>query len=324
MFKAIFWDIKLVYKNFVHWNISKVLIFLSSIWLWILLSLPFFIIAVIIAYLDPINWKEVLYPLTSWTTIPMWLYMSFFQNIWFFILEIVLFILAIWMIYFWYSYKTLLFSKLNLSYINWEKLPYKENDYFNFKLIWAYFWVLWWGGLILFIPIIVFLVLFWILVFSLGWINSVVNLTNWWINTFTVLSLILFIITTISFIYLSYKITFSFINIVDSKRFPKIEKNTRVYIKDSFKISWGIKILKFILMLLILWLILLPFNYLRDVIIVNIYTYIWYTLFMFLAFTWLFEMLVVSLYKRVMLWDWEKVEENKKEVNKETDKKEEL
>lgn len=315
MYKAVFWDLTLVFKNFIHWNISKILIHLSSIWLGILLSLPFFIIIVIIAYIDPINWNEVLYPITSWSMIWASVYTSFFENIWFFITQILLFILAIWMIYFGFSYKIVLFSKLNLSYINWEKLDYKKNDYFNFKLIWAYFWVLWWAGLIIFIPVFIFLVLFWILVFSFWGISSVVNLTSGWINSFTVLTLILFITTVLSFLYLSYKITFSFVNIVDKDRFPEIKKNTRAYIKDSFAISKWLKIFKFIWLLLILWIVMLPFSYIWDYYINNIYTYIAYTVFMFVVFSWLIEMIIASTYKRILIWDISKIE-NKEDVNK--------
>lgn len=294
-------DIKSLYKNFIHWNISKILIYLSSILLGLLLAIPFLILMLIIWYIDPINWNGVLFSLTSWASIDFAIYSSFYENIAVFLLQIFIFIMFVSMLLFWYSYKIILFSKLNLAYINWSKLPYKNNDYFNWKLIWAYFWTVWWAWLVIFIPVFIFLLIFTLLVVSFWWPANLMNYWNWDIRSFGLILFILFIITIISVLYLSYRVSFSFINIVDANRFPEIQQKTKFYLKDSFKISKWLKIFKFWLVLLILFVLLLPFSYVWDFLITNFYVSIVYIIFMFVIFKWLFEMIIVSLYKRVML-----------------------
>lgn len=313
MFKSIFKDLLLVYKNFLHWNISKILIYVTVTILAILFFSPFLLINIVIWYLDPINWKEVLFWMTSWTMLWYEAYTSFFENMSVFIIQSVIFITWVAMIFLAFSYKTILFSKLNLSYIEWEKMWYKLWNYLNWKLLWAYFWIVGWMGLFLFIPIALFLVIFALLVFSYGWLDSVVQISSW-INSFWIISLILFIVTVLSFIYLSYRLTFSLVNVVDNDRFPEVLKSTRIYIKDSCEISKWLKFFKFLLFILIFFIIILPFSYIQDNLIVDVYIYYAYVVFMFIIFTWLFEMLIASLYKRVML---EKIEDTKQDNNKE-------
>jgi len=58
--KLIFSDVAFTYKNFLHWNFSKILSFLVSILLGLTIALPIIVLVVIVAFIDPINWIQVL------------------------------------------------------------------------------------------------------------------------------------------------------------------------------------------------------------------------------------------------------------------------
>ncbi|MDD4151841.1 MAG: hypothetical protein PHR68_04465, partial [Candidatus Gracilibacteria bacterium] len=60
MFSKIFSDIILVYRNFLHWNISKIIISFSSFFFGVLLALPFAFITYLVAYFGPIEWKTLI------------------------------------------------------------------------------------------------------------------------------------------------------------------------------------------------------------------------------------------------------------------------
>ena len=53
-------DVLILYKNFIHWNISKVLIALCSFLLGVLLAIPFFLVAFVVSLLGPIDWGELI------------------------------------------------------------------------------------------------------------------------------------------------------------------------------------------------------------------------------------------------------------------------
>jgi hypothetical protein len=163
LIKSIFKDTKNLYRNFLHWNISKVFISLASIALSFLLALPS-IIALIIMYF--------VFDLNSYITS---LDVSILSLLGFlssqplvFLLFIIFSLLTFFSALIGYSYRRVLFTKLNLSYIESEKLPYFKiflikfpyikNSYFNFKLIWKYFKVISLVALFVSMPFFVFII----------------------------------------------------------------------------------------------------------------------------------------------------------------------
>lgn len=344
--KQLFLDLSLLFKNFIHWNISKILIWILSFLLWVLLWLPILILMVIIWYFDPVNWQELLYNMTSQSTIPIQFYSELIANVWYVVLQWFLALVLITLFIIWISYKFILYSKLNLSYLSWKKLPYKENVYFDFALIKKFAWILGWGGLYLLIPIWVFILSFIILYFIFGWASILWSLWTWF-NAFSIILLIIAILCILVFIYISFRITFSFVNLVDNQRFEEL-KTGKEYVKDSIWISKWTKVLKFISWALLFWLAMLPFVYIwwhidykfetvslyidykswyevdleeSDIEFLDLmYWDLWveeitsiynnyriytilYMLFAFLIMSWLFEMFIVSMYKRVMIKD---------------------
>lgn len=300
--KNILWDFWFLYQNFFHWNLSKILINIFSILLWILLALPFFIILWLFIYFDPIAWKDIIYSYINWS---IWLsFISAISSSLFYVLiEAFLFITWVLIFLFWASYKMILFTKLNIEYKNRNKLNYMSNLYFDKNTIIKYLGIVSWIWIILLIPFLVFLILFTIYIFSFWWIESIYTMTlsnN--INIFSILSLSTFLILLFVFIYLSYKVSFSYIIMLDEDNLGE-RKKALYYVKKSFKITnWFIKFIKFLLLIIIFTI----FISIIDIVWKEISNYwdivkILYTVFIFLCINWLFEMLLVWAYYNIMI-----------------------
>lgn len=251
--KNIFSDISLLYKNIIHWTISKLIIFVWSILLGILSIVPFIIIFIIYS----IFWDVSVDMLFSWL---FWwpLMNNLFWNI---LLVIVLLIFIII-----FSYSNFLLIKVSNWYLKWDKLDFKKNDYFNFKKIFKFFNISILNLLILIIPLIIFAVSIIVLFFLSGWSESVQWLAfSWELNYFVVMSFWFMVLSTILFLYLSYKIIFSYLILADSKKFD-YKRSAFSYIKESFILTkWLKKIFKFILVSLIFIIAILPINYISNI-----------------------------------------------------------
>lgn len=306
--KQIFFDLTLLYKNFLHWNISKILISIFSFLLWALLSLPFFALSIWLAYFDPIDWKDIIY--SFYTIKSFWL--SFMtalsSHLFYVIIEWFLIILAIGFFMFGYSYKIITITKLYFSYLKWEKLSFMKNIYFNIKKILSYLSVISWIALILSLPFLFFIIVFFILLFSFWWIEEVSNmLANYWVtNMFSITAWIFFFICILVFLYLAYRLTFACIVILD-ENYDETQKWI-FYIKESFKITSWIKIFKFLLVILIFSIIMIPFDYIWKIVEDMSFLNFLYRIFIFLLLWWVFEMLIVSIYKNIMVGSIKKEE----------------
>ncbi len=260
LIKIIFKDTKKLYKNFLHWNISKVFISIISTALSFLFALPFIIVLVIMYFAFDLN---------SYITS---LDVSLFSLLWFlssqpliFILFVIFTLLTFFSALIGYSYRRVLFTKLNLSYIDWKKINYIKNSYFDFKLIWKYFKVISLVALLVTVPFFVFIIWFFILFFIFGWASGVqVLLTSSQFNLFSLLALLLLVICILAFVYLSYRLYFAVIMLVDDKYY-KDDELPMFYIKKSFSKTRDIfGFMKFILIMLLLSILILPFGFLQD------------------------------------------------------------
>jgi len=120
------------------------------------------------------------------------------------------------------------------------------------------------------------------------------------------------------FLYLAYRVSFSYMILMDSKNYPE-KKSAMFYVKESFFISKGVKIFKFILFLILFTLIMLPFDYIGNYVETHFASFIFiYGIILFVILGNIFEMYVISIYRRVMLEHQPlKIEELKKEVEEE-------
>lgn len=300
--KVILSDLLLVYKNFIHWNISKILITIFWFFLGILLSLPFFIILWLSIYFDPISWGQVLSDYISSGTISMSLMAEVYNNVWLLIWEWIILLWGVLFFIFWYSFKNITITQLYLTYLDGGKLWYFKNFYFNFKVICSYLKLLFLVILILLIPVIIFIIAFFILLYSFWWVENVFQLLNTWgPNLFSILLLSVAFICLLTFLYLAYRLSFSYIILIDRKNYSE-KLGISFYIKESFRITAGLKIFKFLYFMVLFSIFMIPFDYLgtfienRHEAIVLAYGFM-----IFLTIWWLFEMYIVSIYRNVML-----------------------
>lgn len=363
LFKVIVWNAFIPYKNFINWTISKIFINISSFLLWLLFSLPFILLLIICVNIDSVSWITISRSVMSSNTIWLDVISELFSNIYIVIIEFFIFILALLWFVFWYSYKNLLISNLYLNYIEWNILSYSQNLYFNFKKIFEYFKVFNFVWLFLLIPVIIFLIGFWVLIYMFWGIEKAFYLVNQSeINYFSVILWIWFFINLFLFIYLAYRMSFSYIILMDEKKYFQ-NYNAFFYIKESFNITkdkifyliisaiilvlfvwifgylgqllfweffykyldfiilplillwllvvnliFNIKLFKFLFYIVLFSIFMLPFNYFVWYFeeTSKLYSYL-YTILLFFIIWWLFEMIIVSIYKNIML-------ENKEDI----------
>ena len=258
LIKHIFQDLVVLYKNFLHWNISKFFIYLFSLFLWIFISLPFFILIFIVFFVSSLDWQSLISYLISDSSLPIDFMNSFLENPLSLVMVWILFILVIISISFWLSYSRLLIANLNISYLKWKKIPFFKNKYFNLKIVFKYFCILLWSTAYLIIPILIFIVWFLVLYLFFWWYDNVISLLGSTESLkFSLSLLVLFIICFILFIYIAYRLSFSHIILLDKDD----DKSSFFYVKKSIEKTKGFKnIFKFLVLSIIFSLTLLPFN----------------------------------------------------------------
>jgi len=179
----IFWDLILLYKNFIHWTISKILIFSWSIVLGFILTIPLIFIFFIYSLFSDLNMSLLIQWIFSWTA-----FYDIYANIILYLIILVYFI--------GFSYSNILLLNLNNWYIEWKNILYKANDYFNVRKIIKFIKLSFLNLLIIIIPFIIFLILIGILILFSGWTDKVNELIlSWALNYFSILSLIFAVIS---------------------------------------------------------------------------------------------------------------------------------
>lgn len=259
--KQIFIDIIKLFRNFIHWNISKILITIFSYLIWIVFIIPFLVIAWIIWFFIPVEWWIIFSSILSNQEIPYQAVIWFLNNYFILFLFWLVIVLSVISLGIWVSYSKVLLFNLNLWYLKWEKINYFNNVTFNSKYILKYLQIILWNILFWLIPISIFLFSF--ITFSLiilFW-SSPADQLAWWWNLFNIILLIIFILCVFIFIYISYRLIFSYILLIDKG----YEKKAFYYIKKSFELtSWIKNLLNFFWLAILLTIILLPFQVISD------------------------------------------------------------
>ena len=112
LIKNTFLDLKLLYKNFFHWNLSKLIYSIYSTILAFALSLPFLFIILILFYIFSLGEY-----INSTNVNPYSLISFFFEKPIVFFILFILSILTIFTFLFLYFYNITLLFNLNLNYI---------------------------------------------------------------------------------------------------------------------------------------------------------------------------------------------------------------
>jgi hypothetical protein len=118
--KQIFQNIMLIYKNFIHWNISKICIFLYVNIVGFVVSIPF---VGIIVYQYFSRYSALGLSVSAEEFL--------FNNIGTVILTILLLLCIITIFISTYTYGNFLLQNVYKSYLVGEKLPYTKNLYFS-------------------------------------------------------------------------------------------------------------------------------------------------------------------------------------------------
>lgn len=341
--KNVYNDISLLYKNILHWNISKLIILIWGSILWILSIVPFAILFAIYSFFSWINFFDFI---NSWIN---WVFMtSLFWNL-LYLISLLFFTLS-------YFFTFVLLINLYNSYLLWSKISYLNNKYLDYKLYFKYLLLSIYNFLILLIPVLIFILLIVLLIYFFWWIDNVTNLVfSTSSNAFSIISLILFIFLILTIYYISYRLVFSYLLLLEDK-FLKIW--IFQIIKESLVITSKLKtFFKFTLLLLIFLTAYLPISVLDTYInwnykdlnnyssylnlneedksnlkSINPYTYEWldlkyswkgvseinslenmfyifsilFSIFKFIFIFWVFSMFLNSFYKRnILLVDWE-------------------
>ncbi|NDK19304.1 hypothetical protein GW819_00505 [Candidatus Gracilibacteria bacterium] len=226
--KRIFQHIVLLYKNFFHWNLSKIGVFLYANLIGFLVSLPFIGI-IVYQYFSS-------YSKLGLSTSPE----EFLLNNTVTILSTIFLLLCIVTIFICtYTYGNFLMQNVYKSYLSGEKLPYTKNLYFSGKHFRAYIGILGWIGLYLLIPIVVGFIL--IVPFAI-FAKISLGLSPFLIGG---IALVLFLIVLVWFIYLAIRLAFSYYALLYSKEIHK----AKTYIDESFRLTKK-KVWKIIFMIL--------------------------------------------------------------------------
>ena len=305
-----FYDLSLVYKNFLNWNKNKIFIYFSWILLWLVLSFPFLLIYKIVW---GISFFDIYIKLVSWVSLNS--FSSFFANF-IYLYESFAYIIVLlltsdflnilflfWWIFliFWLFYSTFMLIKMSNLYLSWEKASIKELDFFNFRKIIKFFNLTILNLAILLIPVILFFILTWILLlfaWDLATLRDIVASNSR--NYFSILSLLFLIISVLFAIYLFFRIVFSYFILSD-----EFDKNKSVfkYVKESFiKTKWCLKFFKFITLMIIWYILILPFKYMSYDLVMSWMTFnIITVLFTIITFLIVYSLVIVifaSFYRR--------------------------
>jgi len=241
LIKNIFLDILYLYKNFLHWNISKLIIFLWSIILWFLAMVPLVLIIFLYWYFVDLNIKDL-----SFQVISNSLWVDWIVNILLYFSKFI-FVVA-------YLYGYILLIHFTLEYLKGKKLKYLSNYYWNIWRMRKYISITFFNALVLLIPVVLFIILVFLLALFV-WFEDSKNLiiqssTDGENNYFTIIILILFLASSLILAYLFYRICFVYFIFIEDVR---NNQKAIEYIKKSFSLTKSWKSLsRFVLILLIL------------------------------------------------------------------------
>lgn len=333
-------DIIFVYKNIIHWSISKIIISVWSIVLGVLVSLPFFILACIVGLIDPIGWTSIVEYALTWTDISIEIITWMAQHPYWLVIMILIITTSIFAFLLASSYSLLLQAHLILKYIKREKLPFKKNLYFSREHISTMLGLLCWNAVYVIAPLFIWFsaILALYVLYNIAWAIPYV------LFSYGTMGITLILIWVMSFVM--YNILFWYTILAWEKAW-KIW-SSRSYLLKSIKVTSLRNFFKFILLIGIYFIIMSPFRaidsylernltMLRDAFIYkswaleNItanqreyYEYVTqefrdlsseqiakkaqlmymlqviYFFFSYFAFGWLFIVIIVSFYKRVL------------------------
>jgi hypothetical protein len=211
----------------------------------ILLSLPFLVLFLVVLFFSKISLLVFIWYVSVNPFITLLQYPLLFLSLFIYILSLL----------FWISYYKVTLVNLNLKYVDWEKISYMKNIYFDFWKIYKYFIMVLWMILYISIPIIIFFFLFF-LFFFLFWL--VLMDKNWIVNNyFSSISLLLFVMSFLFSLYILYRVSFSYILLCDDTA----ENKAKYYVLKSTELTkWFYTFVKFVSVMVVFLIPIVPFT----------------------------------------------------------------
>jgi hypothetical protein len=222
--KKIFQDIILIYKNFWHWNLSKITLFIYAIVASFVFSIPFLAGAFwgmykLLPYLNTIPVSE-----------PQQVLGVLIQNLPYTLLLILCGLSILAIVIFFFTYLYYLLTHVYKGYLDGVQLPVSKNYYFSWSHIQKSMAVVSWMSLYLLVPIISGLVLF----FAIGALSFVFPDTTSAKFILGIVGLIGLLGIFFLFIYYSTRLSFSISALADS---TDMARSAKSYTDESFALT---------------------------------------------------------------------------------------
>jgi len=241
--KKILWDIVFVYKNFLHWNMSKIFSLVCSFAVGFVLALPFVVCMLIIAFIDPIDWMNVLRQESF-----LW-QLANIENVFWSLGVFLLGTLAFIMFFIWSGYYLIYMLRLSLSYVEGKRMKKKKLLHVSRKSFFCFFRMSCLNFLAIFTPVVI-----WLFIWSFG------TYFFWIAFEQSLITRMLLVGVYVLIVYITYKVQFSFLIFADTKVTKNTSYKALKYIKKSIEIARPKYFIKFVIIVFLYFLILLPFR----------------------------------------------------------------
>lgn len=150
--KQSFVDIGNLYKNFLHWNISKISIFIFSLLLAIAITIPVVLLGGVICWILGVDWVGYVLLFLNGTLQTSQVFSGEFFIFGFFaFIGVITFFLSL-------AYGKIMYFDLNLHYLENKKAEYIKTKFFRPKLFLKFFSISAYGFLYLLIPFAIALI----------------------------------------------------------------------------------------------------------------------------------------------------------------------
>ncbi|EKE28373.1 MAG: hypothetical protein ACD_3C00067G0007 [uncultured bacterium (gcode 4)] len=354
-------DILLVYKNFLHWNISKIVLNTYGWLFWLIISSPLIAFAIFLLFKTTSSiWSESINALSlviaSWDFNAILKALSSFWTNWIWFLLTLLFVLLIIIVFlFIFLYSYFLLQNIYKNYLEWKRLqiskfssisafifmllsfwisivfsenPYisiwwvvglgilaspffifwmlkSENHFLSYRLIWKFIWVTSWVSLYLAIPTLLLIILLYL---PRLWIfQALLDSKN---IIATGLYVISFAAVFIYFIYMCIRVLFTNLTLLNDS--DNMARPARSFVLESFLITkWkALKIIGLSIPFFMISIFLTEMmNFLGSIHpLLTIFTW----LFDFLIISWIWFMIINSLYDIFNEWNYNLTKEKVK------------
>jgi len=247
----IFADVVSLYKNFIHWNISKLIISSWSLLLGVIFFLPIFFLTLLVGFIDPISWLSVVNYALTWSDISIELINSLASHPFWLTIMILMLICSFLSFLLAWSFWLLLLANLYKSYLKWKKLSYRKNHYFCRDYVLTYITIMLWNILYFIAPSIIFV----------GAIFYAYFLFNVWVISYSTVRILLLLIALVWVIvgtFLLYRLYFWYILLAfEKKKLPL--RASKVYVNTSIEMTKWVNFFKFVFLLWVFLLVMKPF-----------------------------------------------------------------